>query len=162
MCVCLKKVTGNENPEGGKGHLCPSEHRYCQWALVHGRLAPTQCGVTQPGSTERTRPRRPAPAGPPQPYLVGPLDPLHIREVDLGKRSPEGELDSTASRPWRPSSAALGFPLPPHSLHSPPSALPPRPAQHPPGTCQEAQPALPRGALSGGAGCRQPATHCPH
>lgn len=145
-----------------KGHLCPSGHRYCQRALVHGRLAPTQCGVTQPGSTKRTRPRRPAPAGPPQPYLVGPLDPLHIREVDLGKRSPEGELDSTASRPWRPSSAALGFLLPPHSLHSPhlcSASLPcSAPTRHLPGGSASPAP----GALSGGAGCRQPAMRCPH
>lgn len=101
----------------GQGH--------CQQAFIHGRLAPIQCGVTQPRPTNR----RPAPPGPPQPYLVGPLNPLHIWEVDLGNRSSEGKLDSAPAHPWRPSRAPRGSRSHPTCT----SALPPRPHSAPAG-----------------------------
>lgn len=42
----------------------------------------------------RTRPRvRPASPGPPRPYLVGPFNPFHVREVNLGNRRPKRKLD---------------------------------------------------------------------
>lgn len=43
---------------------------------------------------------RSVPGTVPWPYLVGPLDPLHIREVDLEKRRPEGKLDLRPARSW--------------------------------------------------------------
>lgn len=65
---------------------------------------------------------RSVPCTVPWPYLVGPLDPLHVREVDLEKRRPEGKLDLRAARSRRAawdSQAVLGAGPLPQALSGP-------------------------------------------
>ena len=66
-----------------------------QDCLVHTRSphapAPSRVHARPRG---RTRPGvRPVPPGQPQPYLVGPFNPFHVREVDLGNRRSKRKLD---------------------------------------------------------------------
>lgn len=92
----------------------------------HGPLLPGQ-----PSST-----RRAAAFQPPLPYLVGPLDPLHVRKVDLRNRSPEGGSDP-AQPSWEPGRRpgyAGRIPFPPGSAPTPrrPGRLSRPPPPHPP------------------------------
>lgn len=101
-------MSGEEkNPEGGKSGRPPPQRLRAifgsqtrlppglQDCLVHTRSphtpAPSRVHARPRG---RTRPGvRPAPPGPPWPYLVGPFNPFHVREVDLGNRRSKRKLD---------------------------------------------------------------------
>ena len=109
-----KSLSGEENPEGGKSGRPPPQGLRAtfgsQTRLPSGLqdcLAHTSSPHTPAPSRVHTRPRgktrpgvRPAPPGSPRPYLVGPFNPFHVREVNLGNRRPKRKLRlETCRRP---------------------------------------------------------------
>ena len=107
-------MSGEENPEGGKSGRPPPQGLRAtfgsQTRLPSGLqdcLAHTSSPHTPAPSRVHTRPRgrtrpgvRPAPPGSPRPYLVGPFNPFHVREVNLGNGRPKRKLRlETCRRP---------------------------------------------------------------